>query len=100
MLKLGLFAVMLCAAMVSSVSFADPKTYYYQKFLEGQTGLDKEVLQGVKVGTFDQKINPQDAKDMRTFKQRYYLNSQYASGADAPVLYYICGEATCTGNEF
>lgn len=47
-------------------------------------------------GRFDQRLNPSDPGDGRTFKQRYYINSSYASGPDAPVFYYICGESNCT----
>jgi pimeloyl-ACP methyl ester carboxylesterase len=45
--------------------------------------------------TFDQRINPYDPSDNRTFKQRYFINTEYASGTDAPVFLYICGEYEC-----
>lgn len=47
-------------------------------------------------GTFDQRINHLDPTDTRTFKQRYFVLSAFASGPEAPVLYMICGEATCS----
>jgi pimeloyl-ACP methyl ester carboxylesterase len=46
-------------------------------------------------GVFNQKIDPSNPSDTRTFAQRYFFNSAYASGPDAPVFYYICGEAVC-----
>jgi pimeloyl-ACP methyl ester carboxylesterase len=36
----------------------------------------------------------------RTFQQRYWVNSQYAKSADAPVLYHICGEGNATDGYF
>lgn len=47
-------------------------------------------------GTFTQKLNHFDAGDSRTFQQRYWVNSTYASDYDAPVIYYICGESRCS----
>ena len=47
-------------------------------------------------GTFTQKLNHFDPNDSRTFEQRYWVNSSYASGYDAPVIYYICGESRCS----
>lgn len=46
--------------------------------------------------TFTQRVNHFDANDTRTFQQRYWVNSSYASGYDAPVIYYICGESRCS----
>src|SRR4051812_45421733 len=34
-------------------------------------------------GLFDQRIDPFHSSDHRTFKQRYFLNSAYASGPNA-----------------
>jgi pimeloyl-ACP methyl ester carboxylesterase len=49
-----------------------------------------------KDGTFTQKLNHFDPNDGRTFEQRYWVNSSYASSSDAPVIYYICGESRCS----
>ncbi len=46
---------------------------------------------------FDQRIDHFNGADTRTFQQRYFLDSTYAKGANAPVLYYFCGEAVCEG---
>jgi pimeloyl-ACP methyl ester carboxylesterase len=48
---------------------------------------------------FDQKLDHTSAEDMRTFKQRYWVNSTYAHGPNSPVIFYICGEATCSAEE-
>lgn len=46
-------------------------------------------------GTFDQKLDPTDPGDTRTFRQRYFVNSTFATSADAPVFYVMCGEGAC-----
>ncbi len=43
-------------------------------------------------GSFDQKVDHETPADSRTFKQRYFLDSEYASGPGAPVFYVMCGE--------
>lgn len=45
---------------------------------------------------FDQKLNHADPKS-KTFKQRFFVDSQYAVGSQAPVFYVICGEWNCAG---
>lgn len=40
---------------------------------------------------FEQKLNHQDASDKRTFKQKYIINTDYASGPDSPVLFHVNG---------
>lgn len=47
-------------------------------------------------GVIDQKLDPSNSSDTRTFKQRYFINSEYASGTNAPVIYVICGESVCS----
>ena len=48
---------------------------------------------------YDQHLNHADAEDMRTFKQRYWVDGSQARGFDSPVLFYICGEATCSARD-
>ena len=43
-------------------------------------------------GTFQQPIDHTGLASGQTFAQRYWMDSSYASGADAPVLLHICGE--------
>jgi hypothetical protein len=45
---------------------------------------------------FDQKLNHK-AQSSKTFKQRYFVDSQYAESAESPVFYIICGEWNCAG---
>lgn len=44
-------------------------------------------------GTFDQSIDHLGALTGQTFQQRYWVDSQYATSDDAPVLYHMCGES-------
>ncbi len=47
-------------------------------------------------GKFDQKLDHTNSADTTTFKQRYWVDSSAASGADAPVIYFLCGESRCS----
>jgi pimeloyl-ACP methyl ester carboxylesterase len=99
----GIFAVLLSVTCFSAASAqAGPKEeFYYQRYLQRLS--QKSFLPpdlNVKQGTFDQKTDHDSPSDTKTFQQRYYINSAHAEGPSAPVLYYICGEATCTENSF
>jgi pimeloyl-ACP methyl ester carboxylesterase len=48
---------------------------------------------------FDQTLDHFNSSDTRTFKQRYVINSDFATGAGAPVIYYVCGEGNCMTGE-
>lgn len=48
------------------------------------------------VSFFDQKLNHNQIGSP-TFKQRFFVDSRYASSPDAPVFYIICGEWNCAG---
>lgn len=43
-------------------------------------------------GTFQQAIDHSGQLAGQTFNQRYWIDSEYAQGASAPVIYHICGE--------
>ena len=43
---------------------------------------------------FDQSVD-HASPAAGTFKQRYFVNSQYADGANSPVFFLICGEYSC-----
>ena len=78
---------------------ADPKFRLFERALQhiGYESMGPHVLQS---GNFDQVIDHfSKAKKLKadTFKQRYFIDSAYAKGEDAPVIYYICGEGTCDG---
>ncbi len=47
----------------------------------------------------DQKLDHFNPADERTFEQRYFLNSTYAEGAGSPVIFFICGEGTCSAGD-
>src|ERR1051326_9174285 len=46
------------------------------------------------IGFVDRQI---DSSDPATFKQRYVIDSRYASGPDAPVLYFLGNEGDLIG---
>jgi len=50
-------------------------------------------------GTFRQPIDHTDPAGA-TFDQRYWYDSEFASGADAPVIYHICGEGNAEDGYF
>ncbi|MFL5812157.1 MAG: S28 family serine protease [Bdellovibrionia bacterium] len=58
--------------------------------------LSPQSINTTTAGVFEQRIDPSNPQDKRTFHQRYFLNSAYASGPDAPVFFYICGESVCS----
>src|SRR5262249_8093498 len=48
-------------------------------------------------GWFAQEIDhpAMASSSLGTFWQRYWFSTQFAHGADSPVLFYLCGEAPC-----
>ena len=113
------FVVLSAVALVSSVAVADLKDAYFQRYLnrlekqqQKQHSLMTRMMELLTladpaalpaspgtptIATFDQLLNYADPNDTRTFQQRYFVNSDYASGPDAPVFFYVCGEAACDG---
>jgi pimeloyl-ACP methyl ester carboxylesterase len=94
--------VVFLALSATQSSWGDPKDFYYQRFLsQGSSGdsqfftLNTPASDKVQAGTYEQRVNPHDPKDSRTFEQRYYFDDTYAAGPDSPVFFYLCGEATC-----
>ena len=53
-------------------------------------------MRGEEIGFFEQKLNHKSTSPV-TFKQRYFIDSGYAEGDNAPVFYIICGEWNCAG---
>src|SRR5690349_1936572 len=43
-------------------------------------------------GVFDQRLDPSNPSDLRTFRQRFIVDSDNASGPDAPVVYFLGNE--------
>jgi pimeloyl-ACP methyl ester carboxylesterase len=53
-------------------------------------------LTRVQQDSFDQLLDHFDSSNTTTFKQRYYIATDYSNGnAKAPVIYYQCGEGNC-----
>lgn len=58
-----------------------------------------KASQASKVHFFEQKLDHKSKSSKITFKQRYFIDSQYATAAQSPVFYIICGEWNCAGTE-
>ncbi len=54
------------------------------------------TMRSEEIGFYDQKLDHSKVNSV-TFKQRYFINSQYAESAQSPVFYIICGEWNCAG---
>lgn len=54
------------------------------------------TLRTSEVKIFNQKLDHRTSSPV-TFKQRYFIDSQYADDANSPVFYIICGEWNCAG---
>lgn len=86
-----LFSILLL--LVSQNALADLKWFQLHKLNQPRV-----ILESMRVDkTYDQKIDHFSSADNRTFKQRYFVDSGYAKGTNAPVIYYLCGEGTCEG---
>ncbi len=53
-------------------------------------------LRTQEVAFYEQKLNHKDSSSTK-FKQRYFVDSQYAEDLNSPVFYIICGEWNCAG---
>ena len=85
----------LCTGLITaaSISYAGPIEHYLQKKQEDKIPLIANKT--VHLGYFTQRIDHNNPAT-GTFTQRYYIDESYGTGNDAPVFFYICGEATCT----
>jgi pimeloyl-ACP methyl ester carboxylesterase len=89
------FITILLLGIITTAASADRKDFYYQRFLHRTHGKVKTTPKKPDV-FYTQKVNHDDPNDARAYQQRYFVNSQYASGPDAPVFFYLCGEAACS----
>jgi hypothetical protein len=104
-MKLAIAALL--ALTSSQLVWADAKDYYFRRFRDGQAAQKlgvlfpsiPEDLAATTEDSLDQVLNHDDPSDLRTFKQRYYINRGYAVGANPPVVLYVCGEAICEARE-
>jgi len=89
------FLLVVCSLSAS----ADPKSFYFERFKNRNRAQTWEEAQ-TKAAIYTQQLNPLDPSETRTFPQRYYINSSYAESKESPVLYFLCGEATCKESSF
>jgi hypothetical protein len=54
------------------------------------------TMRSEEIGLFEQKLDHSKSSS-KTFKQRYFIDSQYAVDGNSPVFYIICGEWNCAG---
>src|SRR5690242_18702139 len=115
-MKLILFSIL--TLFTATSAFGDAKDFYFQRYIERhfkntnpgseppslynftslfESPMSRKNATSVEEGTIDQLINHGDSSDLRTFKQKYFFNSTYATKPNAPVLLYICGESECSG---
>ncbi len=81
---------------------ADPREKLLQGYLKKRASLRFENSAGApEARWFDQTIDHFPKPGSRwagtTFKQRYFVDSEYAEGEESPVLFYVCGESACEG---
>lgn len=97
-------AIAISVLSLSSSALADMKEFYAHRALGFQKALASDLFEHLAQSapqeqTYSQRINHSDAKDMRIFQQRYWFNDSYATSPNAPVVFYVCGEATCSEAE-
>ena len=95
---MNLFLIFLVAFALTA--HADYKSFYFEKAQEkkwSNFAPPSRNSDDTKSSNFKQMINPQDPNDLRTFNQRYFVDTQYAARKTSPTLFYLCGEATCNG---
>lgn len=86
----------LLAIWVGTSAMADIKQFAWERYQQEKAAREDETWAlAPKALTFTQKIDHANPADTRTFEQRYYFDSSLAKGKDSPVLFYLCGEATC-----
>ena len=91
--------VALLGILISLGAKADYKAFYFEKANSRKSlnywSHDSRLRQ--ETGEFEQRIDPSNPQDIRTFKQRYFINTQFAESSLSPTLYFLCGESTCEG---
>lgn len=54
--------------------------------------VDLALTPQMRTGTFQQILDHTDSRPTQTFAQYYWIDTEFASGPSAPVIYHICGE--------
>ena len=67
------------------------------KFHQDSLRNHKSISRTMVTSFFEQKLDHSRVKDTNVFKQRYFVDSQYAQSTASPVFYIICGEWNCGG---
>ncbi|WP_231950467.1 S28 family serine protease [Legionella spiritensis] len=89
---LGIAIFMAFPGVLMPMAYAGTMEFFFQR--QKEEALPFAAVQSVVDGRFEQLIDHQNPA-VGTFSQRYYLDESYARTADAPVFFYICGEAAC-----
>lgn len=76
-----------------SIAHAGIVEHYLQKNEEEKIPLI--AAKSIQLAYFKQVINHNDPA-VGTFSQRYYIDESYGPTDEAPVFFYICGEAACS----
>src|SRR4051812_35594910 len=83
----------LSGSLIASLAQAGPGELFFRRHAQTMkiraALASQPVVAGITTGTFDQKIDHDAPSATKTFKQRYWINSTYAQGANAPVFMYI-----------
>lgn len=104
-MSLGKIALGLSLAVsVNAFAFNHGQTFHRNSLLSQSNSIQGNALRlrtdgtlrTQEVGFFNQKLDHK-VNNSVTFKQRFFIDSQYASGPTAPVMYIICGEWNCAG---
>jgi pimeloyl-ACP methyl ester carboxylesterase len=85
------------AVLGTGTAHADAKDFYFRRaeLRRIQKNHRAKFSTPADDTSFSQTLDHTNAQDMRTFQQRFWVDSSFAKGPNSPVLYYICGEATC-----
>ncbi len=77
---------------------------FHKNSLESQNPYSKKLqlrvdgsLRLMETAFFDQKLDHKNSEGQVTFKQRYFVDSQYAKDNTSPIFFIICGEWNCAG---
>lgn len=89
-----LMVTALAAITLTPLAHAGLIDLYYQKQLMQQKSLSAIEAKAIEEHTFSQWIDPANP-NQGTFNQRYYIDESFSTSSNAPVFFYICGEAAC-----
>jgi pimeloyl-ACP methyl ester carboxylesterase len=93
---MGIKLLIIAITLFTTSAFAGYKEIYERRFEAAQAQRFLKI-HGVEAPPliFSQRINPDDVQDQRTYLERYWVSSTYATTPNAPVLLFLCGEWTC-----